>query len=377
MTNLCPNKDICGSCGWSDIAYAQQLEQKVAAINQSFQDHKLDFACNEILPSPKTNHYRNRMDFIIDFEGRVGLRQKGKWWRVIDNHTCFIADEKIEQLYHQVREWTQTAGLSFYDRKSHIGLLRYAVIRTTTTGESMIIIVTSQPTNASESDNAKKQFTELATISNPTTLVWSINKTQTDVSFGDQLLTITGAGYIIENISGIKYRITPNSFFQTNPAAAKIMLDVVTEFAVNFQPNRILDLYCGSGFFTIPLSRLTSHAVGVEIIKDAINDALYNNELNTTSAEFTHIPSEEFSWLATRPDLVLVDPPRIGLHSKVIDQIQINKPQSIIYVSCNPKNFTRDLDLLKGHYTLEKSIAIDMFPHTQHVELVSLLTLIS
>jgi 23S rRNA (uracil1939-C5)-methyltransferase len=141
----CPQKDRCGSCGWSHIPYEKQLAQKLSDINGSFAIKKLDLHVSEVLPSPKTDHYRNRMDFVIDFQGNVGLREKGKWWRVIDDHPCFIADEKIEELFRAVRAWTKTAGLSFYDRKAHTGILRYAVIRATSIGETMINIVTSAP----------------------------------------------------------------------------------------------------------------------------------------------------------------------------------------------------------------------------------------
>ena len=124
----CPNPDVCGSCRWSHIPYDKQLKQKLSDINGSFALKELDLQCETIIPSPKTDHYRNRMDFVIDFEGRVGMREKGKWWRVIDDHTCFLADKKIDDLFSHVRTWTPTAGLSFFDRKAHTGLLRYAVI---------------------------------------------------------------------------------------------------------------------------------------------------------------------------------------------------------------------------------------------------------
>ena len=133
----CPNPDICGSCGFSHLKYEDQLAQKKHLVN-----------CAKIIPSPKTTHYRNRMDFVINYQGKVGLREKGKWWSVIDNHTCFIANEKIEEKFAQVRKWVQTCGLSFYDRKGHQGLLRYAVIRATTTGEPMSNIITCQPSQS-------------------------------------------------------------------------------------------------------------------------------------------------------------------------------------------------------------------------------------
>ncbi len=433
MQSLCPNKEVCGSCSWSHIPYEKQLQQKVNEINFSFKLHKLDLQLKEILPSPKTSHYRNRMDFVIDFEGRVGLRQKGKWWRVIDNHTCFISDEKIEELFHIVRDWAQNAGLTFFDRKYHHGLLRYAVIRTTTTGESMITIVTSQPKDDSENEQLTKALSNLSKLvtrnSILATLIHSINKTTSDVSHGGEVHIILGKGYIIEEINGYKYKITPNAFFQTNSHAAKLLMDTVLEFAetairlprfarndkstnpsdtatssrgenqrndlpetlqlsnspspqhsntTTLQPTTpitILDLYSGSGFFTIPLAdKFNANTIGVEIVKDAIEDAKENNKLNNTNATFIAMPSEDYDWSELNPNLVILDPPRSGLRKTALSQLVTLQPDNLIYVSCNFKNFSRDMQTLQKIYEVKKMRGIDMFPHTPHVELVTLLT---
>ena len=145
MSSLCPNKDRCGSCAWSHIPYEKQLKQKLSDINGSFKLKHLDVVVDEIFASPKTEHYRNRMDFVISFRGEVGLREKGKWWRVIDDHTCFLADERIDAMFPHIREWAQTCGLACWDRKTYAGTLRYAVVRATSTGETMITVVTSAP----------------------------------------------------------------------------------------------------------------------------------------------------------------------------------------------------------------------------------------
>lgn len=368
MDTPCPNKEVCGSCGWSHIPYPKQLEQKLSDINGSFALKELDVTCTEILPSPETTHYRNRMDFVIDFEGRVGMRQKGKWWRVIDDHTCFLSDEKIEEHFATVREWTKTAGLSFYDRKSHEGFLRYAVIRSTTIGETMITIVTSEPEN---SEKAKTALLNLAEKANPTTLIWAVNHTDSDVSYGDDLSTITGPGYITETLNDISYQITPNAFFQTNPHGAKVLMDTVLEFAGDVSEKVVLDLYCGSGFFALPFSRTAKETIGVELVPDAIRDAKANAELNTLDVAFHEAPTENYDWSTFNPDVVILDPPRAGMHDKALEDVMHNKPETIIYVSCNYKNFARELVQLQTLYEIENMRAIDMFPHTPHVELVT------
>ncbi|MCH8049284.1 23S rRNA (uracil(1939)-C(5))-methyltransferase RlmD [Patescibacteria group bacterium] len=387
MKSPCPKKDVCGSCGWSHIEYDKQLEQKLSDINGSFKLNGLDLKCTEIIASPQTEHYRNRMDFVIDFEGRVGLREKGKWWRVIDNHTCFIADERIEALFKIVRDWTKTAGLSFYDRKAYTGLLRYAVIRTTCKGESMINIVTSPPSDDEQgfhfiADPQKIETSEkiekiyqalnkLAENAKPTTLVWSIHHTISDVSYGDEIHTISGPGHIDEVIEGFTYRISPDAFFQTNSHAAAALMNTVLEFAGDLSKKTILDLYCGSGFFSIALTGKAKRTIGIEMVPEMIRDARINAKLNKVQVDYHDTKTEAFDWLKIGADVVIIDPPRAGMHHKVLKDIIEAKPPAVIYVSCNYKNFTREMVKLNEHYRITAIRAIDMFPHTPHVELVT------
>ena len=367
MQSLCPNKNVCGSCSWSHIPYEKQLQQKLSDINGSFALKNLEYEVEEIMASPKTEHYRNRMDFVIDFEGRVGMRMKGKWWKVIDGHTCFLADEQIETLFHTIRDWTKTAGLSFYDRKSHEGVLRYAVIRATKQGETMINIVTSAPGG----ENVQSALKQLNALTKPTTLVWSVNNTITDISFGDELKTISGPGYIEEHVNGNAYRISPNAFFQTNSHSAEQLLGTVQEFAGDLSNKTLLDLYCGSGFFSIGMNQGTKKTIGVEMNESAITDAKVNAELNSANVEYITAPTEDYDWSVHNADVVILDPPRSGMHNRALTDIIENKPETIIYVSCNYKNFARELVQLQKHYHVTAMRAIDMFPHTPHVELVT------
>lgn len=308
------------------------------------------------------------MDFVIDFEGRFGMRQKGKWWKVIDNHHCFLADEKIEKYFEEIYNWLQETGLSFFDRKAHIGFLRYAVIRTTTTGESMINIITS----ASESGNEKEELVKLAEKINPTTFIWSINNSISDVSFGDELITLKGDGFISENINGIEYKISPNAFFQTNPHAAGELMNTVLEFAGDLSEKKVLDLYCGTGFFACALAKKGAKQVyGSELVEDAINDAKENALKNNLDIDFEVAKTEEYDWGKFGADLVILDPPRSGLHNKALEDIISNLPKEIIYISCNFKNFAREMMKLQNYYIVEGMKAVDMFPHTPHVELIT------
>lgn len=395
VKSSCPNKNVCGSCEWSEVTYDEQLKRKLDGINESFLLAGFSYKAENIVASPKTSHYRNRMDFVIDYEGRFGMREKGKWWKVIDGHTCFISEEKIETAFWKCKEWLGTCGLSFLDRKSWKGLLSYIVIRCTKAGELMINVVTGSDFLEEEAEVISEKLLKLAEMIGCTTLVWSINHTKSDISFGSEVRIITGLGFITEEIGGFKYMVTPNSFFQTNSYSAEKLQSLVMNFAKLSGAQNILDLYCGSGFFTFPLSKLLKTSVGkvlgIEMVEEAVETAKKNIELNKNfwasakndsedkniSAripEFVCEKSEDLSWKNFPADLIVFDPPRSGLHNKVLETLMKNPSKNIIYVSCNYKKFIEELKILSEKYELKKSTAIDMFPHTPHVELVSLLT---
>jgi tRNA (uracil-5-)-methyltransferase len=371
----CPNKDVCGSCTLSDVPYADQLAQKRSGLNQLLEKEKLPYRCDEILPSPKQSHYRNRMDFVIDFEGRVGLRQKGKWWRVIDNHHCFISDRSIEVAFQAVRDWVRQAGISYFDRKKHHGLLRFAVVRVTLKGETLVDIVTSVPKDIEEREFLRSALTHLSKSEHITTLVWSTNSTIADVSFGDIQEVFTGTGTLIERIRDTDYRISPHAFFQTNSHAAPLLLDTVQEWAQAAGGKRLLDLYCGTGFFALALARSFNDVVGVELSEEAILDARHNAALNGVTVDFHVAASESFSWGSLGADTVIIDPPRGGIHKSLLTQIGEHRPKTLLYVSCNYKNCVTDLGKLQELYEPRSMRMIDLFPHTPHVELVTWLEL--
>lgn len=370
MSSSCPQKEICGSCSWSHIPYEKQLAQKLSDINGSFAIKELNLRCEEILPSPVKEHYRNRMDFAIDYQGKVGLKEKGKWWNVIDGHSCFLADEQIDELFVAVRDWVKTSGLSFYDRKAHTGLLRYAVIRSTTLGQTMVNLVTSALPESETTDFVRSDIIVRPPF-HPTTFIWSQNSTITDVSFGDKLETISGPGYIEEEICGHRYRISPNAFFQTNPYGAALLLKTVEEYCGDLSGKILLDLYCGSGFFSVALGNKAKELIGIEFVEEAIHDARINATLNASRSTFHSSRTEDFDWTSLGADVVILDPPRGGMHDRALADILAHPPKQIVYVSCNYKNFAREMVQLQKLYRVDAMRAIDMFPHTPHVELVA------
>lgn len=367
----CPEKERCGSCKWSHIPYEKQLAQKQADVNGSLALKSLPSYCDQIFPSPKTSHYRNRMDFTINYQGLVGLRERGKWWRVIDGHCCFISQIEIEKAFHEVREWTGQAGLTFFDRKAHHGLLRYAVVRANRAGEVLVTIVTSEP--GEEEAKLKDQLAVLAKSEGINHLLWSINYTTSDTSFGSETEVVSGSGELIETVGDARYRVGPFGFFQTNSFASLTLQQLVLEGAAELSPSRVLDLYCGSGFFTIPLAQLGYEVSGVELEGESITLAKENAALNAQEIELVEAKSEEYPWEDLKPDLIVLDPPRSGAHDKVLERLKQIPVKGLVHVSCNYKQLARELSVLSDTYSVVKMKAVDLFPHTPHVEVVTVL----
>jgi 23S rRNA (uracil-5-)-methyltransferase RumA len=378
----CPNKAVCGSCEWSKYLYEDQLVQKIAGINTALSATGAEFLCRDIVPSPVISHYRNRMDFVIDYRGNFGLREKGKWWKVIDHHTCFIPDGKIINAFNKIYDWLsywKNSALSlpeglkpFFDRKTYEGLLRYAVIRSTSTGEIMITILSSEISSRETSEIVKNKILELKNVEGLKSLIWSTITTKSDVSTGGDINVIFGSNHITEVINGYSYIVTPNSFFQTNPYAGALLQQTVVEFAKE-GGDRLLDLYCGSGFFTIPLAKIYREVTGIELSTEAIEDAKKNAGINNVTIDFKAQKAEDYKITLTENDVLLVDPPRSGLHKNVIRDILYTSPRKIIYVSCNYAQFAKELAIFKDKYVVTRMTAIDMFPQTPYVELVTLL----
>jgi 23S rRNA (uracil1939-C5)-methyltransferase len=234
-------------------------------------------------------------------------------------------------------------------------------------------MITSAPT-AEEEAIVPAKFLELQKLTSTTSLNWAINHTINDVSSGDELRIIHGPGYIEEKIGDYIYKISPHSFFQTNSWASPLLIDTAREF-LNLapKPKLLLDLYCGSGFFSIALSSIAEKTIGVEIVPEMIEDARTNALRNEVTVDFVSGAAEAVPWHKHGADTIILDPPRSGLHDDAIKQLLENSPKTILYISCNYKSFAREMAILKDSYEVVKMRAIDMFPHTPHVELVSLL----
>jgi 23S rRNA (uracil1939-C5)-methyltransferase len=359
------------------MSYTEQLGHKLGGINAALKKAGFRQECLQIVPSPKQSHYRNQMDFTIDYRGRVGLREYQSWDHVMDNHMCFLADEQIEQLFPVVRSWVQSCGLSYHDRKSHRGLLRTATLQSSTLGQTMVSILTAPPEDEVEKSALISQLQELGKLLPTSTIAWIVVNDQYDHNRGDSLEIIAGQGFIEEKIGDLTFQISPNAFFQNNSEAAQYLLQTVREFAGKIYDRTVLDLYCGSGFFALDFANPQDHArkvIGVESVDQAIVDAKRNEVLNDRKVEWHNTNTEDIAWSEFQPDVVILDPPRVGLQPQVIAEIMEAAPARIVYVSCNYEKFIEEMTALQTLYRISKMRAIDMFPQTPHVELVTQLT---
>ena len=346
----CPHFGICGGCLLQHLPYGKQLEFKSRKLSKIL---GLDV---EIIPSPVIYGHRNRIDVVISTEG-IGFRRRGSWWNVVDIEWCPVFGESSRRVLRSLREFIEDFGPSLYEIRKNEGFLRYIVIREGKfTGELMVNLVTSEGSLPEEFP----QYFDYAT-----SIYWSVNRTLSDVSYGE-IERFWGSEFIRERLDDVTYLIHPNSFFQTNSYGAVNLVKKVSELV---EGERILDLYSGVGTFGIHLAKRGFTVEGIEANPFAVEMARRNADLNNVEATFMVGEDRDVENLS-KYDTVIVDPPRAGLHPKLIRKILRDKPQSIVYVSCNPKTLRENLEALSEGYEVEEVVGLDMFPHTPHVETV-------
>lgn len=345
----------CGGCLWQHIPYKEQIKIKEEKLSKLL-DLEVD-----VLPSPKIYGHRNRIDVAITTQG-IGFRERGKWWKTVDIAKCEVFGDKSELSLKGLREFMEDFNLKPWDLRKGEGFLRYIVLREGKfTGELMVNLVTYEGTLPEEVEN----YFNFAD-----SLYWSINATKSDVSYGDPK-KFWGSEFITEMLDDVVYLIHPNSFFQTNSYQAVNLVKMVSKFV---EGERILDLYAGVGTFGIYLAKREFKVEGIEINPFAVEIANKNVEMNKVRAIFRVGEDKDVESLKDY-DTVIVDPPRGGLHPKLIKKILRDKPSNIVYVSCNPKTLKDNLNILKQQYKIDTAVGLDMFPHTPHIESVVKLTL--
>jgi len=389
----CEHVPTCGGCRFQDLDYAEQLRHKARQIEECLEHlGRLRVEPLPVVPAPKLYHYRNKMEysFAKDASGRLtlGLHVRGFFDRTFDLARCHIATPLSSEIVAFVREAARQAGLIAYDTRTHHGLLRYLTIREgIRTGQVMVNMVASEdhPLFHALASDLPRAFPAV------TTVVLNTTRRRAQVATGEEERVLFGRGTIEDVLGGITFEISPNSFFQTNTEQAERLLALALEGLALRGDDRVLDVYSGTGTFTLPIARAAGEAIGVESSAVAVKDAERNAARNGIgNARFvtgeamevlrdrfglgTRTPGSDFD----RPDIdaVLVDPPRAGLHPGVIQRLNHLGAPRLVYVSCNPSTLGRDLALFcQSRYRLDWVRGVDMFPHTPHIECVAVLRL--
>ena len=393
---FCKHFGVCGGCKWQMLPYAKQLEYKQQEAEQNLRRIG-KVALPEILPIIGANddkYYRNKLEFTFSNkryllpgemdntdvlqQGALGFHVPRLFDKIIDIDECYLMDGVNNSIRNTIRDFTLQSNYSFYDVREHTGWLRNIVIRYCTTGELMVNMIFNYD---DETERKKLLQHVLEQVPSITTLLFTINPKWNDTIYDLTPQVYFGKGFVLEKIEDFVFKISPKSFFQTNTKQAEKLYAVTRDFAGLTGNEVVYDLYCGTGSIGIFVSKQAKKIIGVEVIEDAIADAKENAALNNiTHAQFfagdvIKICNDEFFATHGKPDVIITDPPRAGMHDKLVSKLLEIAAPKIVYVSCNTATQARDLGLLSEKYSVEKIQPVDMFPHTHHIECVVLLKL--
>lgn len=397
--SFCQHFPLCGGCKWQNLDYEAQIRHKEQVVQDALRRiGKIEVG--EFLPivgAPETVFYRNKLEFgfsnkrwildgeTVDPEGPVdsryglGFHKAGFFDKVIDIERCWLQADPSNALRNACREIALEQELAFYDLRRHQGFLRNLMVRLTSTGECMLLVSFAQDRPDAISTYLDAILERFPTL---TTIVYCINTKLNDSMFDLDMQTYYGKGFVIEQLGDLKFKIGPKSFFQTNSLQGKRLYDIAAEFAGLSGKENVYDLYTGTGSIALYLARHCRSVVGIEEIPEAIADAEENMRLNGIenatfyAGDVKNVLSPEFVQRHGKPDVLITDPPRAGMHEKAVQFLLELAAPRIVYVSCNPATQARDLQLLSEKYKVLKVRPVDMFPHTHHIENVALLELV-
>lgn len=372
----------CGGCSYQNLKYTDQLEMKKNQVLSLLDKADIkDFEFLGIEESPKEWEYRNKMEFTFGDEYKdgplsLGMHQKGKFYEILTVSHCQIVDRDFTNILDTILEYFQEKEIPFYHKKMHKGVLRHLVVRKAiNTGEILVNLVTSsqKEMDLSELIHRLKKINYIGELKG---FLHTINDNVADTVQSDETKVIYGHNFITEEVLGLKFNISAFSFFQTNTLGAERLYEIVRRFAGNTDNKTVFDLYCGTGTIAQIMAPIAKKVIGVEIVEEAVEKAKDNARLNRLdNCEFiAGDVLKEVDNIKENPDLIILDPPRAGIHKKAIKKIaDFNSPR-IVYVSCKPTSLAEDLQEFKRlGYEVKKIKCMDMFPHTPHVECCCLL----
>ena len=392
---FCKHFGTCGGCKWQILPYEKQLFYKEKQAKDQLEriGHVSVEEFLPILGSECKEYYRNKLEFTfsnkrwitadevktnaeITDSNALGFHVPRLFDKVVDIEHCHLQGDPSNQIRNFIREFALAHNYTFFDIRNHAGLLRNLIIRTSTNGECMVIVVFYEKQD--EQINAlltalHEQFPQI------TSLLYIINQKANDTIGDQEVLTFYGKDFIIEEMENLQFKVGPKSFYQTNSKQAYELYKIAREFAQLTGNELVYDLYTGTGTIANFVARNAKQVIGIEYVPEAIEDAKINSQLNNITntlfyaGDMKDILNDAFIAKHGKPDVIITDPPRAGMHEDVVETILRAMPKRIVYVSCNPATQARDLQALSTAYTIKKSRAVDMFPHTQHVENVVLL----
>lgn len=386
----CEHYGVCGGCKWQILPYEEQIRYKQQQVEDNLRriGHIELPEISPILGSKKIYQYRNKLEFTfsnrrwLSFEDMqkehrpeelngVGFHIQGMFDKVLDIRKCHLQDDISNQIRNEIRSYAFDNNLTFFDLRAQEGFLRTLIIRTTSTGELMVVMVFFYEDK--EKQNALLEHLA-ARFPQITSLLYVINSKANDTITDQEIHCFKGNYAIYEEMEGIRFKIGPKSFYQTNSEQAYELYKVARNFAGLSENDLVYDLYTGTGTIANFVSRKAKHVIGIEYVPEAIEDAKVNSAINHIentefyAGDMKDILTDDFIAQHGRPDVIITDPPRAGMHEDVIKVILNALPKRIVYVSCNPATQARDLQMLDEKYKVAAIQPVDMFPHTHHVE---------
>ena len=397
---FCQHYGICGGCKWQVLPYAEQIKYKQKQVEDNLRRiGKIELPeISPILGSAKTEFYRNKLEFTFsnkrwltyeevkqevkyDQMNAVGFHIPGAFDKVLAIEKCWLQNDISNRIRNAVRDYAYEHNYSFINLRSQEGMLRNMIIRTSSMGELMVIII-CKIVEDSEMTLFKQLLQYVAdTFPEITSLLYIINNKCNDTINDLDVYVFKGNDHIFEEMEGLRFKVGPKSFYQTNSEQAYNLYKIARDFAGLTGNELVYDLYTGTGTIANFVSRQARQVIGIEYVPEAIEDAKVNAEINGIdntlffAGDMKDVLTQEFINEYGRPDVIITDPPRAGMHQDVVDVILFAEPKRIVYVSCNPATQARDLQLLDVKYKVKAVQPVDMFPHTHHVENVVLLEL--
>lgn len=396
---FCPHFGVCGGCKWQMVPYEQQIAYKQQQVTDQLEriGHISLPPMDPILGSPLQRYYRNKLEFTFSTqryrtneeikaangaafepEPALGFHAPGLFDKVVPINTCYLQPEPSNAILNTLKHYAEAHNLPYYDYRAQYGWLRNVVIRVARTGEVLVNLVLHH-----EDKKHREGILEhlLENVPGITTLHYTINGKVNDSIHDLEVVTYHGKGYIEETLEDFRFKISPKSFFQTNTYQAEALYRLTREFAGLTGSEVLYDLYCGTGSIGIFCSKGAKKVIGIEVVEDAVKDAYQNAAMNGLehchffAGDVASVCTDEFFGTHGRPDVIITDPPRAGMHEKLVQQLLRMRAPRVVYVSCNPATQARDLQLLDEAYKVVRLQPVDMFPHTHHIENIALLEL--